>query len=200
MRGAVTDLATWILAFSAVIPAGATLYFPVFWRWFEVWRRHPLLTYAMMFGTLLALGVAVYLLRGAVFRVAVAFPLPVRVAGWALVAAALGLGSVADRQLGLRVRSFAPFFEDGARIALVTTGAYAVVRHPIYAAGLWYQLGAFLVTGQLAVAAAGLVFGLGALWFTRQEERRLVERLDDPGAYARYRARVPALLPWPRGH
>jgi len=33
------------------------------------------------------------------------------------------------------------------------------------------------------------------LWFTRQEEARLVALLDDPTEYDRYRARVPALLP-----
>ena len=107
-------------------------------------------------------------------------------------------GWVADRQLGLRVRAFTPCFEEGGSLGLKTTGAYGVVRHPIYAAGLWYQVGVFLVTGVVAVAAAALVFGLGALWFTRQEEARLVRLLRDPAQYQRYRAAVPALLPWPR--
>jgi protein-S-isoprenylcysteine O-methyltransferase Ste14 len=39
------------------------------------------------------------------------------------------------------------------------------------------------------------VLTLGALWFTQQEERRLVALLDDPDAYDRYRARVGALVP-----
>jgi protein-S-isoprenylcysteine O-methyltransferase Ste14 len=39
------------------------------------------------------------------------------------------------------------------------------------------------------------VFWLGALWFTRQEERRLVELLADPTAYDGYRARVGRLFP-----
>jgi protein-S-isoprenylcysteine O-methyltransferase Ste14 len=53
------------------------------------------------------------------------------------------------------VRSFGPFFEparaSGASaerdealrarpFELVTSGAYAIVRHPIYAAGLYFQL------------------------------------------------------------
>ena len=45
----------------------------------------------------------------------------------------------------------------------------------------------------MAIALA--VFALGAVWFTRQEERRLIALLADPAAYERYRARVPALLP-----
>jgi protein-S-isoprenylcysteine O-methyltransferase Ste14 len=56
----------------------------------------------------------------------------------------------------------------------------------------------FLATGFVAVAAAAVVFLLGALWFTRQEERRLVGLLADPAAYDRYRARVPALFPMVR--
>jgi protein-S-isoprenylcysteine O-methyltransferase Ste14 len=91
-----------------------------------------------------------------------------------------------------------PFFEDHGRIELITTGAYGVVRHPIYATGVGFQLGALLVTGYPAIAVASVVFAAGATWFTRQEERRLIELLDDPATYDRYRARVPALWPWPR--
>ena len=186
-----------LLALSAILPAGATLYFFAFWRWFDYWRKHRVQTYALMFGTLLALGAAVYLLRRAVFADRVDVPLWGQAMGWAVVAIAGVFGMVADRQIGLRVRSFTPFFEEHGRIELKTTGAYGVVRHPIYAAGVGYQLGVFLVTGYVAVAVALPVLALGALWFTRQEERRLVALLDDPGDYKRYRERVPALFPWP---
>jgi len=54
-------------------------------------------------------------------------------------------GTVADRQIGLR--SFMPFLDDDGRIQLKTTGAYGVVRHPIYASGIGFQLGVLLVTG-----------------------------------------------------
>jgi len=63
------------------------------------------------------------------------------------------------------------------------------------AAAIGYQLGVFLVTGYLAVAVALAVFALGALWFTRQEEQRLLELIDDPHEYELYRRRVPALIP-----
>jgi protein-S-isoprenylcysteine O-methyltransferase Ste14 len=183
------------LALVAIIPAAATLYFGAFWTWFAFWRRHPALTYAMMIGTIAGFAAAIVLGREAVLEPAIAVPLPIRIGGACLIAAALVVGTIADRQIGFHVRSFAPYFEHRGRIALVTTGAYGLVRHPIYASGIWFQLGTFLATGFLAVAAACLVFGLGAAWFTRQEERRLVTLLDDPSAYERYRARVPALLP-----
>jgi protein-S-isoprenylcysteine O-methyltransferase Ste14 len=112
-----------------------------------------------------------------------------------LFAVATVFGTIADRQIGLRVRSFMPLFDEHGRIELKTTGAYSVVRHPIYAAGSGFQLGIFLVTGYPAVFVAWVVFTLGALWFTRQEEGRLMGLLDDPSEYDRYRQRVPALFP-----
>jgi protein-S-isoprenylcysteine O-methyltransferase Ste14 len=54
----------------------------------------------------------------------------------------------------------------------------------------------FLATGYPAVAIAWAVFTLGAMWFTRHEEKRLAALLDDPAEYERYRERVPALFPW----
>jgi protein-S-isoprenylcysteine O-methyltransferase Ste14 len=121
-----------------------------------------------------------------------------RVIGWMLIAVSTVFGSVAHRQIGVRVRSFAPFFERRGHIDLETTGAYGVVRHPIYAAGRVFQFGVFLVTGYPSVLLAWAVFGFGAIWFTRQEERRLIALLDDTTAYERYRRRVPALFPFLR--
>jgi protein-S-isoprenylcysteine O-methyltransferase Ste14 len=187
-----------LLAALAIVPAGATFYFFVFWHWFDVWRRHRVLTYVMMLGTFAALGAGIYAFRGLVFAERVDFPVWIEAVGWALIAAASLLGFVADRQIGIRVRSFTPFFEASGRIQLKTTGAYGIVRHPIYAGGLGFQVGSFLVTGYLGVAVAWAVLALGAAWFTRREEERLAPLLDDPGAYQRYRDRVPALCPWPR--
>lgn len=183
------------LAILATFPAGATPYFYCFWRWFDFWRRHVFLTFALMLAMIGGLTAALVVLRAHVFGPALDMPWPVQTIGWALIAITFVLAGVADRQLGIRVRSFMPFFEPDGRIELRTTGAYGVVRHPIYAAGIGYQIGAFLVTGYLAVAIAAVILALGALWFTRQEERRLIALLDDPADYDRYRARVPALLP-----
>lgn len=189
---------TRFLAVCALVPAAATLYFWIFWTWFDAWRRHIVRTFAMMLGTIGAWTVATIVWRDELLAHGVAMPAAAQVIGWIVVAISFVVGMIADRQLGLHVRSFMPYFAERGRIELRTGGAYAIVRHPIYAAGLWFQLGMFLVTGAYAIAAAAIVLGAGALWFTRQEERRLVALLDDPTAYDRYRARVPALLPWPR--
>jgi protein-S-isoprenylcysteine O-methyltransferase Ste14 len=184
-----------VLAILAIAPASVPLYFWLFWSKFDFFRRHPALAYTLMLGVLGGGIAAAIVLREPLLSVGVAMPVAVRVLGWIVIAAAMLFGTIADRQIGFRVRAFVPFFEDGGRIELVTSGAYRVVRHPIYASGLWFQVGVALVTGYAAVAIACLIFTLGALWFTRQEERRLVTLLADPTEYDRYRAKVPALFP-----
>ena len=72
-----------------------------------------------------------------------------------------------------------------AAAAALVVLALAVGSHPLTLAAL-----------ALAIVVAGIAFGLGAWWFTAQEERRLVGLLRDPDAYTRYRARVPRLVRW----
>lgn len=183
------------LAFIAILPIGATIYFFFFWKGFEFWRRHRVLTYGMMAATFVGVGVLADALEQWTFGGRISMPVWVQSVGWGTIAFATIFGWVADRQIGFRVRSFTPFFQRHGHIQLKTTGAYGTVRHPIYAAGLVFQFGIFLVTGYPSVLFAWAVFGFGAIWFTRQEERRLIELLDDPTEYERYRARVPALFP-----
>jgi protein-S-isoprenylcysteine O-methyltransferase Ste14 len=77
---------------------------------------------------------------------------------------------------------------------LRTTGAYACVRHPIYAALLLGGAGLVILGGRPARVAVWLGL-LALLWAkTVLEERKLVERFPDYRAYA---ARTPRLLPNP---
>jgi protein-S-isoprenylcysteine O-methyltransferase Ste14 len=184
-----------VLAIAALFPTVATPLFLVFWHWFDFWRQHRAATLSMVVGLVGGWTAALIVLHEPVLAPSIAMPWPARALGWALALASFVLSIVADRQLGVRVRAGMPFFEQGATIRLRTGGAYAVVRHPIYAAGIYYQVAMFLVSGALAIAVACLVLTLGALWFTRQEERRLVLLLEDPTEYDRYRARVGALVP-----
>ena len=183
------------LALYAMLPAAATFYFYVFWRWFDVWRARRSLTYVLFGSSFVVVGVVVVV--GRRWSLAGRFepPAPVEWLGWAAIAVSVVFGTVADRQIGLRVRTFMPLFDQHGRVELKTTGAYGVVRHPIYASGSAFQLGVFLVTGYPGVLVAWAIFTLGAVWFTAQEERHLVALLDDPTAYDRYRHSVPALVP-----
>ncbi len=79
---------------------------------------------------------------------------------------------------------------------LVTTGPYALVRHPIYTGLLFAFGGSVLARGEwrgvLALAIAWL-----ALWRKLGlEERWMAEVFGE--RYAAYRQRVPALIPFPR--
>jgi protein-S-isoprenylcysteine O-methyltransferase Ste14 len=77
---------------------------------------------------------------------------------------------------------------------LTRTGPYRLVRHPIYTGLLIAILGSAIATAEWR----GLVaFALVTLSFLRKlivEERFLTTQFGD--AYARYRAEVPALIPW----
>lgn len=84
-----------------------------------------------------------------------------------------------------------PYPKDGA--ALVESGPYALVRHPIYGGILLLALGwALVVHGWLTLAFAAL---LGVLFDVkaRREERWLEERHP---SYAAYRRRVRKLIPF----
>lgn len=80
---------------------------------------------------------------------------------------------------------------------LITTGPYAIVRHPMYLGVIDYIFGSALVfndRGLLVLAALFIIFFTFQL---RAEEEIFARHFGEP--YARYRATTPALLPrlWP---
>ena len=78
---------------------------------------------------------------------------------------------------------------------VVTSGAYRLVRHPLYLGELIAALGVLL---PVLAPLTALIFGLFCLCqVTRAmlEERVLAARFPE---YLAYRSRTPALLPWPR--
>jgi protein-S-isoprenylcysteine O-methyltransferase Ste14 len=79
---------------------------------------------------------------------------------------------------------------------LITTGPYAIVRHPIYTGLLVAFIGSAVVLGEWRSLLA-VVLALAALWRKLQvEELWMVERFGEE--YAAYARRVPALVPfWP---
>lgn len=76
---------------------------------------------------------------------------------------------------------------------LVTTGAYGVVRHPLYASLIWMFLGASIVFhNPLALALALLVFLPAMSYRAKQEEQLLEEQFSE---YTSYRRAVPMFFP-----
>jgi protein-S-isoprenylcysteine O-methyltransferase Ste14 len=77
--------------------------------------------------------------------------------------------------------------------ALVTTGPYARVRHPIYTGVLLALLGSAIVTG-IAVVFVALAVGGYFLVSAFREERHL--RIEFPDAYPGYQARTKRFIPF----
>ncbi|MGE5503997.1 MAG: methyltransferase family protein [Actinomycetota bacterium] len=109
----------------------------------------------------------------------------VHLSGWVLMV-------VAGRWYDLgRLAGTAQLKGAGDDEPLGTGGIHAWVRHPFYAAGFLILWGAALSPLGLATAAWGSLYLLAGTWF---EERRLLGLYG--AAYADYRARVPAFIPW----
>jgi len=118
---------------------------------------------------------------------------------WGPVASLIGLsaigvgGFVALRGAWDLRAGLSPFPRPIAGSPLVETGAYRLIRHPIYSGLVLGAIGWGLVSGSVvAIVAAGLLFLLFAAK-SRREEVWLVAA--HPG-YADYQRRTKRLIPW----
>ena len=123
--------------------------------------------------------------------------LPGEGAGWFVTSvglAGIAFGAVvAGRGVWDLRASLSPFPRPLAGAPLVDTGAYRLIRHPIYSGLVVAALGWALVTWSgLAIAVAGLLFLLFA-GKSRREEAWLAE--VHPG-YRAYQRRTKRLIPW----
>jgi protein-S-isoprenylcysteine O-methyltransferase Ste14/membrane protease YdiL (CAAX protease family) len=122
--------------------------------------------------------------------------------GWALAGLALALSAVAVGIAVSAIFSLGRFWAIGARVAddhqLITTGPFAVVRHPIYV-GLFLLLVASGLAWSTpeAVIVAVWLFGWSTHVRAVREEKLLSSALGT--GYAVYAARVPRFMPrvWP---
>jgi protein-S-isoprenylcysteine O-methyltransferase Ste14 len=114
----------------------------------------------------------------------------VTVACWAAIAAALGFGLWGAGVLGrhLRVHPAPP-----VRAALRTDGAYARVRHPIYAAVLLGSTAGAVLAAR-PEPLVGLV-GLALVLHVKAGYEEGLLRARFGGAYDVYASRVPRLVP-----
>ncbi|MBS0386132.1 MAG: isoprenylcysteine carboxylmethyltransferase family protein [Proteobacteria bacterium] len=81
--------------------------------------------------------------------------------------------------------------------SIVTTGPYAIVRHPIYTGLLLAGFATAVARGRWEALIGESLFALGCWMKARQEERFLSEKLGPE--YAAYRERVPMLVPFVSG-
>jgi protein-S-isoprenylcysteine O-methyltransferase Ste14 len=77
---------------------------------------------------------------------------------------------------------------------LITSGPYALVRHPIYTGLLTMFVGTVIVLGHVAGIIA-MPFVFGSLWIKlRYEEKLMLKQF--PSEYATYQQRVKRLIPF----
>jgi len=109
-----------------------------------------------------------------------------------IVAIVIG-GGVAARAIWDLRSGLSPFPRPIAGASLVESGAYRLMRHPIYSGLVLGAIGWALVTGSIvAIATAGLLFLLFAAK-SRLEEIWLLAIHPEYGAYQR---RTKRLIPW----
>ncbi len=120
----------------------------------------------------------------------VSLPAIARPAGICLMAAGVALGAWGMRALGT---SLAAVPKPVSRGQLVTSGPYALVRHPIYASVTLVGLGWALTTRSLPALTAALATTVYLDRKAAREEAWLREKYAD---YAAYAARVKRLVPF----
>lgn len=120
----------------------------------------------------------------------VTVPNLVTAGGLVLVAAGTALHVVARRHLGVQWTSEVTVLE---RQALVTTGPYAVVRHPLYLAASLMAVGTVLAHPSAATLCLAVGFLGGVSLKVVAEDRALRTAFD--ARHADYAARVPAIVP-----
>ena len=118
-----------------------------------------------------------------------------RILGIAIFSApSIALSFSAVKHLGKQFRVNAGLYEDHE---LVRTGAYSVVRHPIYAGLLGMLFATIMLATPWEWALVSLaLFICGTEIRVRTEDRLLSSRF--PEAFEEYRRKVPAYLPFVR--
>ena len=111
--------------------------------------------------------------------------------GAAVTAGGLAFAVWARRHIGRNWSAIVTLKQDHE---LVTSGPYALVRHPIYTGLLFGFLGSAFALGQCRGLLAVAIVYLALLRKYRLEERWMHERFG--AAYDAYRARVKALVPF----
>jgi protein-S-isoprenylcysteine O-methyltransferase Ste14 len=111
--------------------------------------------------------------------------------GLVIVAAGLGFAVWARLHLGRNWSATVTIKEDHE---LIRSGPYGVVRHPIYTGLLLALLGTATAIGEWRGLIAFVLFAVGFVIKLKAEERFMRETFGEQ--YARYCAKVPALIPF----
>jgi protein-S-isoprenylcysteine O-methyltransferase Ste14 len=120
---------------------------------------------------------------------------PIQITAIGLAIWSARLAAAAIRELGKQWSLEARVLKDHK---LVTTGVYAVVRHPIYTAMLGMLVaGGLVISRWLPLVIALLMFLAGTKVRVVLEERLLANAFGEQ--FAEWRSAVPSIIPWPKG-
>jgi protein-S-isoprenylcysteine O-methyltransferase Ste14 len=108
-------------------------------------------------------------------------------AAYAMIAGVMQTGAMEFAGLA----QLSSYYEDSKPAQMVTDGLYAIVRHPLYSAGLVF----IWLSSEMTInrVALWIVFSLYILVGAYFEERKLLK--DIGPAYAEYKKRTPMLIP-----
>ena len=117
---------------------------------------------------------------------------PQMAAGAVLVAAGLGSTALGVSALGVARTLFVFEYVDGQR-AVLSSGIYRFLRHPLFLGGTLMSLGLAVWTTDQTAITLGLINTLMVPFYIRLEDRRCCTVLGP--AYADYRAAVGGMVP-----
>ena len=190
------DLVRYWLALLFLVswPAALTVWFVIhplaaFWR-----RVGPLAAYAAAGACAVAVGTAMAMNRESLMAVEYGSHLPLMAAGATVLVVVQTLDLWVRRTLRLKILLGIPeLSRDEGPGTLLTSGPFALVRHPRYSVLLFGLLGVALFSNYLAVyVMAALSLPLMIL-LAHLEERELVSRFGS--AYEEYASHTPRFLP-----
>ena len=172
---------------------------PLFWLlihpFVRFWRRvGPGWTYGVV-GSLLALAMAgLFRMRHALLAVEFGTSYYLTALGLLLVSVSTWLGFLVWWRMGLLTISGLPeLAPDQHPQRLITTGVYAIIRHPRYVQLYLGLLGSALIANYLVLYLVVALWLPGIYVIVRLEEKELRDRFG--AAYDEYSRRVPRFLP-----
>jgi protein-S-isoprenylcysteine O-methyltransferase Ste14 len=145
-------------------------------------------------GWVLIQGVLLVLVAAAGWSLGPDWTGPVRFAGMVVGIALIVSGFVlVARGVADLGRAMTPLPRPKDNAELVQTGAYALVRHPVYGGLILAAFGWALLKASLVAIALAAVLAVFFRLKSAREERWLEQRYPD---YAAYRARTRRFIPW----
>src|SRR5208283_5311646 len=173
---------------------------PVLFYWLLIhpfvrfWRRlGPGWTYGAV-GSLWALGIAgLFRMRHALLAVEFGTSYYLTAPGLLLLSVSAWLGAVWFRRMSWRtIMGLPELAPDRHPQGLITTGVYAIIRHPRYVQLFLGLLGSALIANYLVLYLAAALWLPGIYVIVRLEEKELRDRFGP--AYDEYSRRVPRFL------